>query len=89
MNYTRHAETRAQQRGIPPFIVDIVIENGHSARRRGADVYFLDQRDRKALRKKMGKLVYRRLEDLFDAYVVMGDDGRVITCGHRYRRIPT
>ena len=32
MNMTRHAKIRAQQRGIPPIVVDLLIEYGTEAR---------------------------------------------------------
>lgn len=86
-HFTSHAEARAQQRGIPPFIVDVVVDNGHCKRRHGADVYFLDKQGRKKVKKILGTQIYRRLKDFLDAYVVISDDGQVITCGHHLKRL--
>ena len=75
---TYHAAVRSQQRGIPPLIIDLVVSYGKMIQRRGASVYFLDKLTRRN-RKKIGSIAYRRLDDLLDAYVVVADDGAVVT----------
>jgi hypothetical protein len=47
--YTRHAQTRCQQRAIRPEVVDAILEYGCQKRRHGADVYFMDSSSRKRL----------------------------------------
>ncbi len=84
--YTKHGSARAQQRGIPQLILDWLIEYGRLTRQRGANVYFLDKDSRRRLRRDIGGLAYKRLADLFDAYAVVSDDGKVITTGRRQRR---
>lgn len=86
-SFTRHAEARVQQRGLSPFVLDLIVDNGVCTRFKEADVYSLDKRGRKRLKKTLGALVYKRLEDLLGAFVMVGDDGQIITCGHRYKRI--
>ncbi len=41
--YTRHAETRCQQRGIRSEVVDALMAYGRRRTRHGADVYFMDR----------------------------------------------
>ena len=86
---TRHGLERAQKRGIPKLIVNWLIDYGRSTRRRGANVYFFDKFSRRQLQKDIGRLAYKRLEDMLNAYVVVSDCGKVITAGWRYKRIRT
>jgi NAD kinase len=84
---SRHAAKRSKERSVPPFIIGLLIDYGRVVRRKGAAVYFFDKRSRKTLKKEMGSLVYERLDDLFDNYVVVGDDGAVVTTAHRTKRM--
>jgi len=86
---TKHGSYRAQKRGIPKLIVNWLIDYGQSTRRRGANVYFFDKFSRKQLQNDIGKLAYKRLEDMLNAYVVVSDCGKVITAGWRYKRFRT
>ena len=84
---TYHAAVRSQQRGIPPLIINLVVSYGKMIQRRGASVYFLDKLTRRNLKKEIGSIAYRRLDDLLDAYVVVADDGAVVTTGKHYKRL--
>lgn len=84
---TRHGRVRRQQRSVAPLIVDWLIAYGRSIRRHGADVYFFDKAARRTLERDIGALAYRRLADQLDAYVVLSDDGAVITTGWRTERV--
>jgi len=53
----------------------------------GADVYSLDKHSRKTMIKEIGEIAYKRLRDLLDIFVVVADDGHVITTGKRFKRI--
>ena len=86
-NLTRHAAVRSQQRGIPPLIIDLVVDYGTEIQRRGASVYFLDKLTRRNLKKEIGSIAYKRLDDLLDAYVVVSGDGTIVTTGKHYRRL--
>lgn len=83
---TRHASTRSVQRGIPPLVIDWVMSYGEVARSRGANTYFLTKRTRKNLEKDIGSILYKRVSDLLDIYVVVGEQSRIITTAHRLRR---
>lgn len=84
--YTRHAETRCQQRGIRPEVVDAVLAYGCQKRRHGADVYLMDGKARARARDELGRQ-YAKLSDRLNTYLVIGDDGHMITAGKRLRRI--
>lgn len=84
---TRHFAERAQQRSIPPFVTAVVMENGQSVRRGGADVFFLDKDSRRRVRRELGTRIYDAIADFLDVYVICADDGRVITAAWRLERI--
>ena len=86
VTHTAHGAARSQQRAIPPIVIEWLMDYGRCSHRRGAEVYFFDKDTRKRLREKIGSVAYRRMEDLFDAYVVIADSGEVITTGWRYKR---
>lgn len=76
--YSKHGAVRAQQRGIPPIIVDWLIKYGHVTRRHGADIYYFNKHSRKELKSELG-IVYKRVESLLNVYAVISDDGVIVT----------
>jgi hypothetical protein len=85
VSFTCHAEARIQQRAIPPIVVELLERFGSETRSGGADLLFLDKAARKLLRRHLGRS-FRSFEYL-DAYAVVSDQGRVVTVGHRSKRI--
>jgi hypothetical protein len=86
---SRHASTRAQQRGLPPLIVDWLDTYGARAQDQGgASILYFDKISRRKLAREVGAQVVDRLRPLLDAYLVMADDGTVITLGWRFKRVP-
>jgi len=85
---TQHSSIRAQQRGIPPLIVNWLLAYGEEEYdQHGARVVYFSKRSRKSLEHDAGDAVVRRLADYMDAYAVVSGDGQLITCGHRTKRI--
>ncbi len=84
---TAHAAIRCTQRSIAPHGIDLFLDYGARARVRGADSYFFDKAARRRLREDLGADGVRGVERWLDAYVVVGDDGRVITAAWRTRRL--
>lgn len=86
---TRHATIRAQQRALPPLIVGWLDTYGARTRDEcGAEILYFDKVSRRNLEREVGSLVVDRLRPLLDAYLVMADDGTVITLGWRFKRVP-
>jgi len=86
---TRHAIARAQQRSLPPLIVDWLQTYGARARDRGeVEILYFDKASRRRLERDVGSLVVERLRWLLDAYLVQSEDGTVITLGWRFKRVP-
>ncbi len=82
---TQHAQKRSQQRGIPPFIMELILDYGRCMYRHGADVHYLDKSGRRALKRDLGSKIFARIEDQLNVYVVA--DNEVITAAHRIKRI--
>lgn len=87
LSETRHATVRRQGRGIPPFVVNLLLEQGACTRHDGADVFYVDKEARRRIRRALGDRIHAALEAYLDAYVVLGDDGRVVTAAWRTRRL--
>lgn len=84
---THHAQARMQQRSISLSAVDILMDYGEHRRHRGAEIYYLSKRCRARLAKDLDKPAFMKLEKALDAYLVVADDGAVITAGHRHHRL--
>lgn len=84
---TKHAEIRAQQRGIPPAVIELLLSYGtsHHDRHRGMVLYF-DSRSRKRLQRAVDERALAHYSGQLDCYAVLSTDGSVITVGHRTRR---
>lgn len=83
---TTHARARMQQRGIEPEALECLLEYGREAfDHRGGVILYLDKAARRRIAREEGRTL--RPRHRLDVYAVLGDDGRVRTVGHRYRRI--
>lgn len=85
---TRHANTRAQQRGIPPMIDWLLDLYGHEEYdHRGAIVLYFSKKSRQKMEREIGKRPLARLSEWLDAYKVLSTDGLTVTLGHRTKRV--
>jgi hypothetical protein len=90
VHVTSHAQTRLQQRGIPPFVVDFLLQFGSSFRCGGADRLMFDKAAIQRLRRHLGgDRGLKLLEGWLGVYAVVGDNGYLVTAAHksgRFRR---
>ncbi|NDH64520.1 MAG: hypothetical protein EBY18_23405 [Alphaproteobacteria bacterium] len=85
---TQHAEIRAQQRGIPPLMDELLDRYGHEQHDgHGAVILFLDKQSIRSMERDLGRRPVARLAEWLDVYKVRTSDGQTITIGHRTRRI--
>ena len=85
---TGHAEARMQSRGIPPLVLhwlDAYGDERHDGH--GALIQHFTRQSRRRLERDIGREPVRRMHEYLNAYAVYGNDGTLITVGHRYRRI--
>ena len=85
--FTRHAQARMQQRAISNRAVEILMTYGEYRNHRGAEVCYLTTRSRIWMLRDLGKRGFMKLEKMLNAYLVVADDGVVITAGHRLHRL--
>jgi len=86
---TKHAQIRQQQRGIPPFVIDCLLELGATEHTHGdgVEILYFDKAARKRLSHYLGGgSIFSHAEEYLDTYAVVAS-GKVITVGHRYNRI--
>jgi hypothetical protein len=84
MGFTAHALRRLQQRAIPQHIVELLERCGSVERCRQADRLFFDKAAKKRLAHHLGgRRGLRIIEPWLSVYAVIGDNGHVVTVGHR------
>ena len=83
---SRHARARSQQRSMRPQVIDTIVDHGTCIRVRGADSYAIDKAGRRRLKAELGDR-FREVEPWLNAFVVVSDDGRIITVARRTRRL--
>ncbi len=87
LSLTHHASMRMQQRGIPPWFVDLLVAHGKQIHDgRGARVVTVDKSTRKRLEKVLTRREYVQAERYFDVYAVVADGDAVVTAAHRIKR---
>lgn len=78
---TRHGALRSQQRSIPQHAIDLLIDFGQEeSAGGGCHRYFFTKRTWHALSRNVGSCA-KNLERYRSAYVVVGDDGEIVTVG--------
>lgn len=85
---TRHAEVRAQQRGILGMIeqlLDLYGKEEHDGR--GAITLYLSKDSIRNMERGLGRRPVSRLAERFDAFKIKSTDRRTITFGIRTRRL--
>ncbi len=81
-----HAQVRTQQRGVPPMIVDLLMQFGSRVSSGdGTEICFFDRRARKHIHAYAGGL-FSRLNEQMDAYAVVSGE-KVMTVGTRYKKL--
>ena len=86
MKATIHAAVRCQQRGVSPFVVDLLLRFGRREHdHKGAEVVFFDRRAKKEVESYTGGSI-GKLSEQMDSYAVVSD-GCVITVGVRHKKI--
>jgi hypothetical protein len=89
---TIHASQRAQQRGVPPLVMNWLLDYGEeSFDGHGGVVRYFSPRSIRQLERDIGQAPLKRMSEFLRCYLVQASQsGEVITVGKRYqsRRIP-
>ena len=86
---TRHADTRSQQRGIPPLVSQWLDQYGREEYdgRGGIRLYF-DKRSIRAMERDLGREPVRRMDSYLRCYKLVSPlDGVNLTVGHRRNHV--
>lgn len=84
---TQHARVRLQQRGIPRWYLQLLLDHGQMQHDgHGATVLTVNHRVRQRLRFVLNRTEYARAERYFGVYAVVSPDAAVITAARRTRR---
>ena len=86
---TLHAVRRAQQRCLPPLVIELLDQFGEEAYDgHGAVVKFFSRASKRTMERQLGRAPVRKLAEYLDAYKVESShDGCTITVGHRIKHI--
>lgn len=86
--YTRHAEERAQQRGVPHLVTDWLLNYGERTfDGHGGVVRHFTRRSVRRMEREMGGAPVRRLSEFLRCYLVQSaHDGTIVTVGKRYSK---
>ena len=87
LKFSRHGSRRKQQRALPSDAIDLLETYGREFRRRGACVYLFGKQERSRVRAAIGSDGYKSIERKLNGFVIESDDGMIITCGYRTRRL--
>lgn len=84
---TRHAERRAQQRGIPPLVTNWLLDYGDETfDGHGGVVRYFSPQSIRRMACELGQTPLRRMAEFLRCYLVQGSsDGSIITVGKRHR----
>jgi hypothetical protein len=86
MILSQHARMRKQQRAVPNLVIDLLLEFGKIDRSQGADRYVLDRKSRVKLASKIGASAYEALRPLLNTYLIISEEGRIVTIAKRQKR---
>lgn len=86
--YSHHAQTRAQQRGVPPQVLDWLLRYGkRNYDHHGGVRISFDKKAKRRLYHAEGETVERRYGKYLNTYLVASVDGPVITVARQQRRL--
>ncbi len=82
MSLTLHAQTRLEQRGISPVIIDWLERYGAIEPQNGSELIYFNQLSLKRLASYTGG-ISNKIDKLKNIYLVRGNNGKIITTGYR------
>lgn len=87
ITYSKHADTRKQQRAIPQLIIDWLMDYGASIHTGdGDEIRYFDKISRKRITSVAGEQVVKKLSELLNTYLVMHGNC-IITVGYRDKHL--
>lgn len=84
---TQHAAARCRQRGIRTEVVEAILAHGERHWRRGAEVCFMTRQARARAKAALGAKTFARIADRLGCYLVVSDEGAIVTVAQRRQRL--
>ena len=85
---SKHAKVRLQQRAIPLFTIDLLLDIGvFEHRNNGLDLVYFNRRGKHEAINLMKDYGLKQIEHCLNAYLIKSSDGLIVTAGHRTKRI--
>ena len=82
LRFTKHAESRCQQRGIPRAVVQVLYRFGKRTYNEGAEVYFMNKVSRQRAKNYLSKEEFKKVQKWLDVYIVI-ESSLIITVARR------
>lgn len=87
--YTKHAQRRLQQRGIPDMAVRLICKYGKRSYSNGGESYCINKKSHlrleKDLKERLNDREYRKIIKHLDCYVIISGE-EILTVAHRTKR---
>lgn len=88
ISMSQHGRTRMQQRGVPQPALELLVRYGTREHdHKGSQILYFSHRSKRRIARDLGDKAMPSLDKSLDLYAVVGENGEIITVGHRYRRI--
>jgi hypothetical protein len=89
VKYSKHAKRRAQQRGIPDQIVELMLAYGdREPAGNGSSLCCIRSRlTRNELMREAALSGFAAVERHLSTYLVVAQDNTIVTVGHRFNRV--
>jgi len=85
--HTKHSRVRSQQRCLNRFVIDILFNYGESRRcRGGVDGLFFSRDSLRQIMNDLGSRIFKMCEKYKNAYLIVAEDGVLITAARSNRR---
>lgn len=83
---SRHAELRVQQRGVPPLIIDWLLDyGGEHFDGHGAVIRYFDRTSIRKMERDVGRTPIKRMSEFLRCYLVQSSkDETIVTVGKRH-----
>jgi hypothetical protein len=87
LKHTKHFQQRAQQRGVSAMVVSALLKYGEAqSSKRGVDSLVFTSSALADIRNDYGLSVFKLCERFKNTYIIMSDDGVLITVARSYRK---
>lgn len=89
INISNHARARMEQRSIPLGVVDLILNFGNIEYHKGREIYRLDRKSIKKIRRYYGSFVDGRFAEKLLGHYLVAENDTLVTVAHITKKIKT